>query len=133
MNVLVTGASGFVGRHLLPALQKLEYNVTAVDSNGFTGIWYLEEKFDYIMISISDIIKEIDEGKIGKLTKNIDIISESNNQLVFYIEKLLFLTAKVSTLPLITDFTKIYQDIGISKDDSERVQEINKSVVDHKC
>lgn len=49
MNILVTGASGFVGRHLIPALQKLEHDVTAVDSNGFTGIWYLEKQFDYII------------------------------------------------------------------------------------
>jgi nucleoside-diphosphate-sugar epimerase len=49
MNILVTGASGFVGRHLVLALQKLEYNVTSIDSNGFTGIWYLEKQFDYII------------------------------------------------------------------------------------
>ena len=49
MNILITGASGFVGRHLIPALQDQNHEVTAVDSNGFTGIWYLEEKFDYII------------------------------------------------------------------------------------
>jgi GDP-L-fucose synthase len=48
MKILVTGASGFVGRHLIPTLEDLGHEVYDLDSSNFTDIWVLKD-IDYII------------------------------------------------------------------------------------
>jgi len=48
MNIVVTGATGFVGRHLVPALEKQEHTIYAFNSSNFTDIWFLDN-IDYII------------------------------------------------------------------------------------
>jgi GDP-L-fucose synthase len=48
MKILVTGASGFVGRHLIPTLEDLGHDVYDLDSSNFTDIWVLKD-IDYII------------------------------------------------------------------------------------
>jgi GDP-L-fucose synthase len=48
MNVIVTGASGFVGRHLVPTLEEQGHKVYALGSSDFINIWLLED-IDYII------------------------------------------------------------------------------------
>ena len=49
MNILITGASGFVGRHLEPELELRGHKVTSVRSTDFDKIWWFTEKFDAIV------------------------------------------------------------------------------------
>jgi GDP-L-fucose synthase len=37
-NILITGATGFVGRHLVPVLEKLGHNVTTTNSKNFSYV-----------------------------------------------------------------------------------------------
>ena len=49
MNILVTGASGFVGRHLVKELEK-NHNVTKINSSNWNEIWNLTKpEFNYII------------------------------------------------------------------------------------
>jgi GDP-L-fucose synthase len=48
MNIIVTGASGFVGRHLVPTLEEQGHTVYALNSSDFADIW-LFESIDYII------------------------------------------------------------------------------------
>jgi GDP-L-fucose synthase len=48
MKIIVTGASGFVGRHLVPTLEEQGHTVYALNSSDFTDIWLLED-IDYII------------------------------------------------------------------------------------
>lgn len=48
MNIIVTGATGFVGRHLVPTLEEQGHEVYALDSHRFTDI-YLHNNIDYIV------------------------------------------------------------------------------------
>ena len=48
MNILITGASGFVGRHLVPTLENLGHNVYDLNSSDFTDIWVLDN-IDYVI------------------------------------------------------------------------------------
>ena len=47
-NVLVTGATGFVGRHLIKELEKI-HNVIKINSSNWDNIWFLQPNFDYII------------------------------------------------------------------------------------
>ena len=42
-KVLVTGSTGFVGRHLVKSLKELEYEVIEINSTNFTSMWELEK------------------------------------------------------------------------------------------
>jgi GDP-L-fucose synthase len=48
MNIIITGASGFVGRHLVPTLEEQGHTVYALNSSDFTDIWLLKD-IDYII------------------------------------------------------------------------------------
>jgi len=48
MNIVVTGASGFVGRHLIPTLKEQGHTVYDLSSSNFTDIWLLKD-IDYII------------------------------------------------------------------------------------
>jgi GDP-L-fucose synthase len=48
MNIIVTGASGFVGRHLVPTLEEQGHTVYTLNSSNFTDIWLLKN-IDYII------------------------------------------------------------------------------------
>ena len=45
MNILITGASGFVGRHLEPELELKGHKVTSLTSTDFDKIWFSTETF----------------------------------------------------------------------------------------
>lgn len=64
MRVLVTGASGYIGRHVVRALLDRGCEVVAVDviNNG------LDSRADYVQASIFD-----DEDKMKELAENIDV------------------------------------------------------------
>jgi GDP-L-fucose synthase len=48
MNILITGATGFVGRHLVPKLEELGHKVIALDSSTYTDI-YVPNKVECIV------------------------------------------------------------------------------------
>ena len=47
-NVLITGASGFVGRHLVKELEK-DHDVTKINSSNWNDMFFLTKSFDYII------------------------------------------------------------------------------------
>jgi GDP-L-fucose synthase len=49
MNIIVTGATGFVGRHLVPALKEQGHKVYALNSSTFPQIKFLVDDIDYII------------------------------------------------------------------------------------
>jgi len=50
MKVLVTGATGFVGRHLVKRLKEENCEVTEINSTNFSSMWSLEKNtYDYII------------------------------------------------------------------------------------
>lgn len=48
-KILITGATGFVGRHLIPALKKLNHEVIETNSKTYQDIWFIKDKLDYII------------------------------------------------------------------------------------
>jgi len=49
MNIIVTGATGFVGRHLVPALEEQGHKVYALGSSTFPQIEFLVDKIDCVI------------------------------------------------------------------------------------
>lgn len=49
MNILITGASGFVGKHLSKTLKEQNNNIIELNSKNFNSIWNYSNKFDYII------------------------------------------------------------------------------------
>ena len=50
MKVLITGATGFVGRHLIKRLKEENTEVTEINSTNFDSMWTLEKNtYDYII------------------------------------------------------------------------------------
>tara|TARA_R110001606_G_scaffold166659_1_gene311165 strand:- start:4731 stop:5618 length:888 start_codon:yes stop_codon:yes gene_type:complete len=50
MKVLITGSTGFVGRHLIKRLKVEKCDITEINSNNFTSMWSLEKNsFDIII------------------------------------------------------------------------------------
>ena len=50
MKILLTGASGFVGRHLIQKLEKEKHEIISFNSSNFTEMWYCEKNsFDIII------------------------------------------------------------------------------------
>ena len=44
MKVLITGATGFVGRHLIKRFKEEDVEVTEINSTNFDSMWSLEKK-----------------------------------------------------------------------------------------
>lgn len=50
MKILITGASGFVGRHLVKALEEENHEIVTFNSANFTQMWYCQkDTFDVII------------------------------------------------------------------------------------
>jgi GDP-L-fucose synthase len=49
MKILVTGTTGFVGRHLVTSLKTLNYEIIEINSKNFNNIWDYKDKLDYII------------------------------------------------------------------------------------
>lgn len=49
MNILITGASGFVGKHLVKALENQNHYIVTLNSKTFSNIWEYRHKLDYII------------------------------------------------------------------------------------
>ena len=50
MKILITGSTGFVGKHLIKKLKENKHEITSFDSNNFTQMWYCEKNsFDIII------------------------------------------------------------------------------------
>ena len=50
MKVLITGATGFVGRHLIKRLNKENVEITEINSLNFDTMWSLEKNsYEYII------------------------------------------------------------------------------------
>jgi len=50
MKILLTGASGFVGRHLIQKLEKEKHEIISFNSSNFTEMWYCKKNsFDIII------------------------------------------------------------------------------------
>lgn len=49
MDILITGASGFVGKHLCKVLKDQNSNIVELNSLNFNTIWDHKNKFDYII------------------------------------------------------------------------------------
>jgi GDP-L-fucose synthase len=50
MKILITGASGFVGRHLVRALEEENHEIVTFNSANFTQMWYCQkDTFDVIV------------------------------------------------------------------------------------
>ena len=50
MKILITGSSGFVGRHLIKKLEENKHEITSFNSSNFTQIWYCKKNtFDIII------------------------------------------------------------------------------------
>lgn len=50
MKILITGASGFVGRHLVKALEEENHEIVTFNSANFTQMWYCQkDTFDVIV------------------------------------------------------------------------------------
>ena len=48
-SILVTGATGFVGRHLVKKLKDQNNNIIELNSKNFNDIWSYKDKIDYII------------------------------------------------------------------------------------
>jgi len=50
MRILVTGATGFVGRHLVKSLNEDKHEVQSLNSSKFSSMWYLpKDHYDVII------------------------------------------------------------------------------------
>ena len=50
MKILITGSTGFVGKHLVNRLKKEEVDITEIDSTNFDSMWSLEKNsYEYII------------------------------------------------------------------------------------
>ena len=50
MKILITGSTGFVGKHLIKKLKTEEHEITEINSSNFTSMWSLEKNsFDVII------------------------------------------------------------------------------------
>ena len=50
MKVLITGSTGFVGKHLVKKLKTGGHEITEINSSNFTSMWSLEKNsFDVII------------------------------------------------------------------------------------
>ena len=43
MKILVTGSTGFVGKHLVEELKEKNHEVIEINSTNFTSMWNLEK------------------------------------------------------------------------------------------
>jgi GDP-L-fucose synthase len=49
MNILITGATGFIGKHLCKVLKNQNFNIIKLNSSNFNNIWDYKSKLDYII------------------------------------------------------------------------------------
>jgi GDP-L-fucose synthase len=49
MNILITGATGFIGKHLCKVLKNQNFNIIKLNSSNFNNIWDYKSKLDYVI------------------------------------------------------------------------------------
>tara|TARA_R110000796_G_scaffold97782_3_gene205033 strand:- start:4502 stop:5389 length:888 start_codon:yes stop_codon:yes gene_type:complete len=53
MKILITGSTGFVGKHLVKQLKKLKHEIVEINSTNFTSMWNLEKNSIEIIIHLA--------------------------------------------------------------------------------
>ena len=53
MKILVTGSTGFVGKHLVKRLKKEEHEVVEINSTNFTSMWNLEKNSIDVIVHLA--------------------------------------------------------------------------------
>ena len=56
MKILITGASGFVGRHLVRALEEENHEIVTFNSANFTQMWYCQKDTFDVIVHLAVII-----------------------------------------------------------------------------
>lgn len=88
-KILITGATGFLGSHLLPALIKKGYNITIL-KRSFSNIWRIQNVISQIEtydIDKIDIKKIFDENEIGGIIHLATDYGRKNNNDIIEMSK----------------------------------------------
>ena len=53
MKILITGSTGFVGKHLIKKLKTEEHEIVEINSSNFTSMWSLEKNYFDVIIHLA--------------------------------------------------------------------------------